>query len=532
MVYEKSGDSESGVKRRNFLKAASAASAAALGGVASANPGGKPDKDSKEVLVGISAGAGKPREVAAEHTPEKAEVVHENKRLRYATVSFPDEAAEKALDNFIDAVEKKEGVKYAEKNGTYEALYWPNDWLFYDQYAPQKVDAPAAWDKTFGDSDVKVAIVDTGVQYDHYDLNDNFIHYEGYDFVDNDWDPYPDDLSSETHGTHVAGIAAAETNNYSGIAGMSNSTLMSMRVLNENGRGTYSNIADGIGRAAYYDADIINLSLGGPNGSSTLKNAIDYAYHEKDCLPVAAAGNDGPCTDCVGYPGAYYETLTVSATNSNDNFASYSSQGDPVDVAAPGSSVYSTVPTDSYGYKYGTSMASPVVAGAAALVLSHDEHLSASELRGRIKWTADYIGHSYKKTGAGRLNANDAVESSLYNSDVSAANETYGGQLSASSETECLTHDVELDEPRHVIVKLDGPSDADFDLYVNEASESCPTPSDYDYSGQRPGSQEGVYIENADTSGPLQIAVTAEYGAGRYDLTVTEKGKAVTEKEK
>ncbi len=215
-------------------------------------------------------------------------------------------------------------VEYAEPNYIAYAARTPNDPLFDLQYAlynpgsgppgsPEgeeraDIKATSAWEETIGDEDIVIAILDTGVDLDHPDIDEK-IHSPGYDFINVDADARDD----EGHGTHIAGIAAAETHNDEGIAGVAwNCKILPVKVLDNLGFGSYSEMIDGIIWAADNGADVINLSLGGDFPSTSLENALRYA-HEKDIVIVAAAGNDG---GAVLYPAAYDEyCLAVAATN-------------------------------------------------------------------------------------------------------------------------------------------------------------------------------------------------------------------------
>jgi len=255
------------------------------------------------------------------------------------------------------------GILYAEPN--YEvsvADTIPNDPGWGNQYGLMAIHAPQGWHLNTGSSAVTIAIVDTGVDLDHVDLTGKIV--PGFDFVNNNDLPQDDDAQS--HGTHVAGIVAAETNNGIGVAGVSwGAQIMPVKVLNSVGFGTYENVAAGIVWAADHGAQVINLSLGGSMPSSVLEDAVDYAYG-KDVTLVAAAGNSG--SNSVLYPARYPHVIAVAATDSTNNHASFSNFGPEIDVAAPGVNIYSTTLGDTYGYLSGTSMAAPFVSGLAAIL--------------------------------------------------------------------------------------------------------------------------------------------------------------------
>jgi serine protease len=520
--------------RRNVLRTTAATGAATLGGVTTATAGRDPGAKEAEVLVGVSAGHDL-RGTVAPAVPDGAELAHANDTLRYVAVRFPDDATGAARDAFADAVTDRDGVKYAEPNTTHRTLYTPNDPKYSQQCIPKAVDADDAWDTTLGSHDVTVAVVDTGIQYDHPDLDGNFCGDPGYDFVDDDDDSYPE-TCDESHGTAVAGIIAAEIDNGIDIAGLSQSCLLSARALDENGAGSTSDIADAIQWAADQGADVINLSLGGGGYSDTLKNAVSYAYDQGSLL-VAAAGGDG--SDGVAYPAAYSECVAVSTVDCADNFASFSSYGEEIELTAPGVEVTTLARScSSVGYEVlsGTSFSTAAVSGVAGLTLGQ-WNLTNVELRNHLKGTAVDIGLSSDKQGCGRVDAANAVQTDPANraSDCTAGGggggtcgdrSTSGSvddSLSSYSDSDCWTWNWEYDDPCRVCIKLDGPADADFDLYVNEGRAQCPTTSDYDYRSISTDSRESICIDDPDPSTALYVLVDSYSGSGSYTLTITEK---------
>ncbi|EMA39639.1 serine protease halolysin R4 [Halococcus morrhuae DSM 1307] len=371
-----------------------------------------------ELLVGVAPTANA-RQTAQQALPSEARIIDENDTLGYVRAELPDRSSASATASVASTVASRRGVEYAERNAVYETLAVPNDPRFGDQYAPEMVNAPAAWETTLGESDVIVAVVDQGIKYDHPDLEANVADGYGHDFVDNDDDPYPDTLSDEQHGTHVAGIVAAGTDNNTGVAGISNATLLSVRTLDKSETGYTADIADGIQWAADNGADIINLSLGG-GFTETLQKAVSYA-HEKGVLLVAAAGNDGGSVD---YPAAYDECIAVSALDPDDSLASYSSRGPEIELAAPGTNLLSTWTDNGYATLSGTSMAAPVVSGIAALALSQAK-LSNTELHERLKNTATSTVLSNKEQGAGKVDAKSALSGEYSNTISIVANDSY-----------------------------------------------------------------------------------------------------------
>jgi serine protease len=394
---------EASWSRRSIIEALGLAGAAGLAGVTTATPGRKPGPKERELIVGLPRGvdvASKRAEIQAK-LPAEATITHRNETLGYLAVEVPESAGVNALSTTMSTLEADSNVEYVEDNLTYETQLAPADPKFDEQYAPQQVHAPAAWENVIGSDDVTIAVVDTGAQYDHQDLQSRYASDPGRDVVDGDDDPYPD--GDALHGTHVSGCASADTDNDVGVAGVSDSTLINARTIATNGKGSLSDVADGIQWAVDAGADIINLSLGAPQTRQTMKRAVEYAYEDNDVLMICAAGNDS--TSPVSYPARYEECVAVSALNPDEELAKFSNYGSGVDVAAPGVNVLSTIPTDEYREFSGTSMASPVAAGVAALGLAADPDLTASELRARLESTAVDVGLPETEQGAGRVDA-------------------------------------------------------------------------------------------------------------------------------
>ena len=407
--------SDTFVDRRTFLRSAGAAGGVlALTGVGSAQEA--PDR--YEMLVGVSSAADMGEVESA--MPSRGEVVHRNETLRYMTVAMDSESSWADRVEVESQLADMDGVRYVEENRTYEAFevasddveaaLEANDPRLSDQYAPQQVNAPAAWDTTLGSDGVTIGIVDTGVDYEHPDLRDRFPEDPGRDFVDDDEDPAPENgfLFEENHGTHVAGIASATTNNGEGVAGVSNSTLISARALGTRGSGSIDGIADAVQYVTDRGADVINMSLGGGGPSDTLQNAVSYAA-DNDALVIAAAGNSGQ--EEKQYPAGFEEVVAVSAVDDSETLASFSTYGDHVEVTAPGVDVLSTWPQDTqYNRISGTSMSCPVATGVAALGKAAYPDLSATELRNRLTETATDIGLPENEQGAGQVDAAAIVE--------------------------------------------------------------------------------------------------------------------------
>ena len=252
-------------------------------------------------------------------------------------------------------------VRRAEPNYLAQAAdIIPSDPGWGQQYGLANIRAPEGWDLSTGSAAVTIAIIDTGVDLGHPDLSAKIVG--GYDFVNGDAVAQDDN----GHGTHVAGIAAAVTNNNVGMAGVSwGARIMPVKVLDLFGNGSFADVSAGIAWAADHGAQVINLSLGGASGSTVLQDAVDYAY-ARGAVIVAAAGNSG--SNFVLYPARYPHVIAVAATNSANTQAGFSNYGPEVDLAAPGDLIYSTRPGGSYGYMSGTSMSAPFVSGLAAIL--------------------------------------------------------------------------------------------------------------------------------------------------------------------
>ncbi len=335
----------------------------------------------------------------------------------------------RTINEMLKKYKEDPNVEYAEPNYIRKAFLNPDDprYVANDQWGITKIQAPQAWDTETGEESVVIAILDTGVDYDHEDLQANMWDDGsgrcGYDYVNGDNDP--DDDHSESHGTHCAGIAAAVTDNTTGIAGVSwESEIMAVKVLDENGSGTLAWELNGINYAVNNNADIISMSFGTtvypPPSSDLERDAINDAY-DKGCVIVAASGNDNQ--PYVSYPAAYDNVIAVGATDENDDRCDPvdwgvgygSNYGDELDVMAPGNNIWSTLIGNGYGEMDGTSMATPFVSGLGALVWSHNSTLTNVDVKDTIISSAEDIGTSGwdQYTGYGRINAEEALAAFL-----------------------------------------------------------------------------------------------------------------------
>ncbi len=269
------------------------------------------------------------------------------------------------------------------------------------------VKAPEVWAQGYTGKGVVVAVVDTGVDYNHEDLKNNIwtntkeIAGNGIDDDDNGYiddnygwnfsDKNNNTLDNNGHGTHVSGTIAGENNNY-GVTGIAyDAKIMPVKVLNESGSGSYSSISKGIRYAVDNGANVINLSLGGASSNRTLESAINYAS-SKGVIVVMAAGNNGDSSPAYPARYAYKSGIAVGAVDKNNNLADFSNRSGTDEIAyvtAPGVKVYSSVLNNQYATYNGTSMAAPHVAGVVALMLSANPNLTDAQVRQIVAETAE-----------------------------------------------------------------------------------------------------------------------------------------------
>jgi uncharacterized repeat protein (TIGR01451 family) len=406
----------------------------------------------------------------------------------------------------VAALNRRPDVLYAEPNYVWRAKAVPNDPLYVPnapggsslgQYGMERISAPAAWDTTQGSQSVVVAVIDTGVDLLHPDLVDNAwtnpgevagdnIDNDGNGFVDdvNGWDFHHNDRTvydaadGDDHGTHVAGTIGARGHNGIGVAGVNwRVSLMSVKVLGPSG-GFTSNIIAGYNYVRLMkqrgtNVRVTNNSYGGPGRSQAALDAIN-ALNAEGVLFVAAAGN--AARDNFNYPfyPASYSApnlLAVASTTSSDSLSGFSNFSSRlVSMGAPGSGILSTIPNGNYaGDNWsGTSMATPHVAGAAALLLSAAPGISVANLRGALAFTGDRVGALQNNTTTGRrLNVKKALDAALEVSDTGS-----GGTAPAST-----TLSVVAQSGRSLTLSFAAPGDdgfagkaADYDFYfVNPA---------------------------------------------------------------
>ncbi|MFC4064669.1 S8 family peptidase [Actinoplanes subglobosus] len=343
-----------------------------------------------------------------------------------------------SAERIISAARKTTGTVSVEVDHKVHALGMPEGDDTYREYQwdLDKISTPDAWEQSTG-ADVVVAVIDTGVDGDHPDLAGNVL--TGYDAID---DTEGGDSDGNGHGTHVAGTVAAVAGNGEGIAGFApDAKVLPVKVLDADGSGWSSDTAEGIVWAVDNGAQVINMSLGASESTDAEEAAVAYAI-ENGVTVVAAAGNEREEGSPVSYPAAYDGVIAVAATDSDDEVAEYSNQGDYVDVAAPGSDILSTYPADltddgsEYAELSGTSMAAPHVAAVAALLKGYSPDLGPDDIQNALERSAVDLGADGfdEDYGWGRIDAAAAIE---------AVGEGGGGE-------ERITPEITADEGRTV----------------------------------------------------------------------------------
>jgi len=311
----------------------------------------------------------------------------------------------KETDRLIQYFTSRQDVEFAEPNFLLLPNKLPNDPLFMRyQWNLPMINADKAWNISQGNESIIVAVVDTGVYLGHEDFQGKLV--KGYNVLTDTNDAMDDN----GHGSHVAGIISASTNNTIGIAGLSwNNKIMPIKAIGADGTGSSFDIAKGIRWAADNGARVINMSVGNYHPSGILHESIRYASN-KGVVLVAASGNDN--TDQPSFPAAYPEVISVAAVDQNAMRADFSNYGHYIDVAAPGVDIPSTYIYDEYAALSGTSMACPHVAGLAGLILSVNPNLTNVEVRKIMEESAKDLGNPGKdiEYGYGMIDVHQALK--------------------------------------------------------------------------------------------------------------------------
>lgn len=350
------------------------------------------------ILIGAKAGLSEldVGKIVAVHGAKGRRIGHTDLYI----LDLPGKGSETAI---VALLAKNPHLKFAELDQRVAAAFVANDPYAGSAWHLNKIGANFAWDLAQG-AGITIAILDSGVDGSHPDLNARMV--AGWNFYDNN--ATTTDVFG--HGTAVAGAAAATLNNGMGVSGMAGQArIMPVRISDVNGYAYWSTVAQGVSWAADQGARVANISFGGVTGSSAVQSAAQYMKN-KGGLVVVAAGNNGideatPATATM---------ITVSATDSNDLKTSWSSYGNFVSVAAPGLDIWTTVRGGAYQAWWGTSLASPVVAGVVGLMMSAKPDLSSSQVESLLYSSAVDLGAAGRDPyyGYGRVNAAAAVQAS------------------------------------------------------------------------------------------------------------------------
>jgi thermitase len=331
----------------------------------------------------------------------------------YYLLNFSADADRNKIENALK--DSPEVALHSENLIYHKAAFVPNDPKYPQQWALERIQAPQAWDLETGSSSTKIAIIDTGCDLNHPDLEVNINHSLSYDFVKDDFEPWDDSVDS--HGTHVAGIIAAVGNNGQGVAGLNwKAELIIYKALDNEGLGTLDKLIAAIDEAIDNEVDIINMSWGTDEHSPILEDVLQEAA-DAEVVLVAAAGNEGELL----YPAKYPMVLGVAGTGKAETDPRWSAEldgtefesayGPEIDVSAPAEDILSTTKSGSYASLSGTSMSAGFVSGEAGLVLSQKHSLSRSDVYKIIKENVDPLDtQPGKPIGSGRINLFKAVE--------------------------------------------------------------------------------------------------------------------------
>lgn len=367
---------------------------------------GSPDFAKNELLVKFKQGADLN---AALHSIDGT-VVRYFQRIDCYQIRFSSNSGKGGFAAARHALELSNQIIFVEPNYQVKAYAVPNDPDFTKQWGLAKINAVTGWDSSAGLNTINIAVIDTGIDDSHEDLFGKVI--AGYNAITNTAGLPGDDHG---HGTHCAGIAAANTNNDLGIAGLAQQCkLIAVKVLDSEGFGFLDDTIEGIIWAVDNGADVISLSLGGAGYSRVYEDAVDYAL-ENNVTVVAASGNDSRFNDNQ-FPAGYPGVIVVGATTTDNTKAVFSTESNHLFITAPGDRIFSTLPGDQYGYLSGTSMATPLVAGAVALIKSKfGETISTNQILTILKNSATDRGLTGwdQVYGWGLLNISDALNGGI-----------------------------------------------------------------------------------------------------------------------
>ncbi|HWI54573.1 MAG TPA: S8 family peptidase, partial [Desulfobacteria bacterium] len=435
---------------------------------------GKGFKDG-EILLKVKGGVSEEKRVLGKYGMN---LVQRMPRTGYVLASVKNQI----FADTLGRLKREDSVVRVQPNYIYRTFGIPNDPQYGRQWALKNINGEKTLNTALaagGGSPVTVAVLDTGVDVNHPDLRTRLV--PGTNTVN----PLKSSRDSDGHGTHIAGIISAFTNNMTGVAGVAGTapvSVMPVKVF-EGDEGSDVSISNGIIWAVDHGARVINMSFGSYAKSEVLNEAINYAY-QKGVVLVAAAGNWA--SEEVSYPAAVSRVMAVSAINNKNNITEFSSFGSLIDICAPGEDIYSTYWDPYKGSTYtemsGTSMASPMVAGLAALLLTKNPKLSNDEIRQIIEVSATDLGDSGwdTKYGHGKINVDKAMAVSLSRID---------DQNNSSNNAASLTTGIPVKEKLQFgsdqdWFKINVPQNGHLQVEVLPAGKVSPGVEVYDESGK------------------------------------------------
>jgi len=435
---------------------------------------------SDELLFQVKAGVSQ-KEAAEIVQGIGADAVSEISQIRVKRIKVP----EQALERVKEALSHNPKINFVENNFLAEAVGTPNDRYYSSQWHLPKISAPLGWDISTGSSNIAIAIIDSGADPTHPDLSSKLI--PGYNFVNDNADTH----DAQGHGTAVAGSAAAIGNNYTGVSGVAwTNLIMPLVVVNSSYWASYYDISQAITYAADHGAKVMNISIAGSSSSSTLQNAVDYAWR-KGAVIFASAGNYS--TSSPYYPAACDKVVAVSATTSSDTLSGFSNYGNWVALSAPGESILTTDNGGGYGYHSGTSFSSPIAAGLGALIMSANPSLTNAQVVEIMRQNGDDLGAPGFDPyfGYGRINVyksllaatTDVPQSDTTSPSVSIASPANGSTVSGG-----VTVDVSA---------TDNVGVSKVDLFINGILYASDSTGPYSFYWETSKNANGVYVLEA-----------------------------------
>jgi thermitase len=441
---------------------------------------------------------------------------------RVHVIELQEGADEEAM---VRALQSRPEVEFAELDRIIPpADLIPNDpWYNNWQWHLRKIQGPSAWSTTSGNNDVVIAILDTGVDGTHEDLISKVV--PGWNVFDSN----SDTRDVNGHGTLVAGTAAASSNNGVGVASVAwGCRIMPVRISDTTGYAYFSNMATGLTWAADHGARVANLSYRAST-SSTVASAAQY-FQSKGGVVTVAAGNEGAFESSPDNP----YVLTVAGTDSNDSLYGWSNTGNNLDVAAPGSA-YTTVRGGGYSAASGTSIAAPIVAGMAALVLSANPTLTAAEVQTLLKQSSDDVGPAGWDTsyGWGRVNATRAVDMAVGgevdNTPPAVSFVTPGSGATVSGTVSVLVSATDNRGVTSVTLRLDGaligtdniaPYTFSWNTVAGSNGVHTLTTAAQDATGNTVSASNSVLVNNNSDTTPPTITIVSPANGARVSSSV------------